>query len=143
MKNLFLICITILMISCQERESGESQQATIDSLEAKIASLKSANDTLSEHLLTKSFLTKDYPEYFDTIPEPEMFILKDLQEKPELIPEDAVLGGSMRFTAVTFINGEILVAEFEDGHIMGKAVYTYKMDRNGALSYSYVGNIEY
>ena len=55
----------------------------------------------------------------------------------------AVLGGTMRFTAVTFINGELLVAEFEDGHIMGKAVYTYRMTKNGNLSYSHVGNIEY
>lgn len=131
------------MISCQDRETGDVNHATIDSLETEIASLKRANDTLSEHLMTKSFLTKDYPEFFDTIAEPEKFILNDLQENPGLIPEDAVLGGTMRFTAVTFINGELLVAEFEDGHIMGKAIYSYKLDRNGSLTYSYVGNIEY
>ena len=143
MKNLLLFCSIILMISCQDREAGDLHQATIDSLESEIASLKRANDTLSDHLMTKSFLTKDYPEYFDTIPEPENFILNDLQENPDLIPEDAVLGGTMRFTNVTFINSELLVAEFEDGHIMGKAVYTYRMDRNGDLIYTYVGNIEY
>jgi len=131
------------MYSCQDREHIDSQLITIDSLESEIASLKRANDTLSEHLMTKGFLTKDYPSYFDTIPEPEKLILNDLQEKPGLIPEDAVLGGTMRFTAVTFINGELLVAEFEDGHIMGKAVYAYRMDKSGDLSYSYVGNIKY
>jgi len=143
MKKLLFICAIILMISCQDRETGDVNHATIDSLETEIASLKRANDTLSEHLMTKSFLTKDYPEFFDTIAEPEKFILNDLQENPGLIPEDAVLGGTMRFTAVTFINGELLVAEFEDGHIMGKAIYSYKLDRNGSLTYSYVGNIEY
>lgn len=143
MKNLLLLFLIISMISCQDREAGDSQQETIDSLQAEISSLKRANDTLSEHLNTKSFLTKDYPGYFDTIPEPEEFILNDLQENPGLIPESAVLGGTMRFTAVKFINGELLVAEFEDGHIMGKAVYTYHMDKNGKLTYSYVGNIKY
>ncbi len=61
----------------------------------------------------------------------------------DLIQEDGVLVGTMRFTSVIFINGELLVAEFEDGHIMGKAVYTYNVDRNGNLTYSHVGNIEY
>lgn len=143
MKNFFLLFAITIMVSCQDRGTNESQQITIDSLESEIASLKRANDTLSDHLMTKSFLTKEYPEYFDTIPEPEKFILNDLQENPNLIPEDAVLGGTMRFTNVTFINGELLVAEFEDGHIMGKAVYTYRMDRNGDLIYTYVGKISY
>ncbi len=143
MKKLFFLCLILISTACQNNGSDESQKTRIDSLESEIASLKRANDTLSDHLLTKSFLTKDYPDYFDSIPEPENYILNDLQENPELIPEDAVLGGSMRFTAVTFINGELLVAEFEDGHIMGKAVYTYKMTKNGDLIYSYVGNIEY
>lgn len=143
MKKLLFLCLILFSTACQTNSGDESQQGRIDSLESEIASLKRANDTLSDHLLTKNFHTKDYPAYFDTIPEPEMYILKDLQENPNLIPEDAVLGGTMRFTAVTFINGELLVAEFEDGHIMGKAVYTYRMAKNGDLTYSYVGNIEY
>ena len=143
MKKLLFLALIILVIGCQNSSSGEKDQEIIDSLELEITALKRANDTLSEHLITKSFVTKDYPEYFDTIPEPEKFILNDLQQNPDLIPEDAVLGGTMRFTTVTFINSELLVAEFEDGHIMGKAVYTYQMDKNGALTYSHVGNIKY
>lgn len=143
MKKLLFLILLFSIASCQDREVDTSQQDKIDSLESEIAALRSANDTLSEHLLTKSFLTKDYPAYFDSIPEPESFVLNNLQESPELIPEDAVLGGTMGFTAVTFINGELLVAEFEDGHNMGKAVYTYRMNKNGDLTYSYIGNIEY
>ncbi len=143
MKKLLIIGFVIIAVSCQDQEAGSSQQVLIDSLETEIASLKRANDTLSDHLMTRKFLTKEYPGYFDTIPQPEKYVLNDLQENPELIPQDAVLGGTMRFTAVTFINGELLVAEFEDGHIMGKAIYSYKMTRNGDLTYTYVGNIEY
>lgn len=143
MKKLLFLCLPLLIASCQNPDAGNSQQATIDSLESEIVSLKLANDTLSEHLMTKSFLTKDYPNYFDSISEPEKYILTDLQENLDLIPKEAVMGGTMRFTAVTFINGELLVAEFEDGHIMGKAVYTYRLNKNGDLTYSYIGNIEY
>jgi len=143
MNKLLFLCLIILLSACQNNGGNESQQARIDSLESEIAALKRANDTLSDHLMTKSFLTKEYSAYFDTIPEPEKFILKDLQENPGLIPENAVLGGTMRFTDVKFINGELLVAEFEDGHIMGKAIYTYRLTKTGDLTYSYVGNIEY
>lgn len=143
MIKVFLLCLVLLTASCQNNGADDSQQLRIDSLESEIASLKRANDTLSDHLMTKSFLTKDYPEYFDTIPEPEKFILNDLQEKPELIPVEGVLGGTMRFTTVTFINGELLVAGFEDGHNMGKAVYTYRITKKGDLTYTFIGNIEY
>lgn len=143
MNKLYFLFFLIFIVSCQDKEPNKSQVSRIDSLETEIASLKRANDTLSDHLMKRSYVTKEYPDYFDTIPEPEKFIINDLQQNPELIPEDGVLGGTMRFTNVNFINDELLVAEFEDGHIMGKAIYTYKIDRNGALSYSFVGNIEY
>lgn len=82
--------------------------------------LQQANDTLSDHLMKKSFVARNYPDYFDTIAEPEMFLLKRLEEHPELIPKEAVLGGTMRFISIYFINDELIVAEFEDGHVMGK-----------------------
>lgn len=143
MKKITAFGLFIFLASCQEPGNSDSRDAKIDSLQTEIEALKRANDTLSDHLMTRTYLTKNYPEYFDSIPEPEKFILNDLQQKPDLMPKEAVLGGTMRFTKVTFINGELLVAEFEDGHVMGKAVYTYGMARSGDLVYSYVGNIEY
>jgi hypothetical protein len=48
----------------------------------------------------------------------------------------------MRFTAVTFIDIELFVAEFEDRHVLGKAVYRYTMDREGELTFRYTGDIK-
>lgn len=141
MKNLICFFLFLSVVGCKDASEDESSSLKIDSLENEIRELKIANDTLSEHLLKKSYLARDYPSYFDTIPEPEVYILNDLQQQPDLIPKDAVMGGTMRFTRVMFINEELLVAEYEDGHVMGKAVYTYEMDKNGDLIYDLVGSI--
>lgn len=142
MKNLIIIFL-ILFISCgKSSEENQEQKAIIDSLKTEIEELKEANDTLSEHLMTRVYATRNYPQYFDTIPQPESHILEQLQQNPGLIPKEAVLGGTMRFIKVDFINNELLVAEYEDGHVMGRAVYTYGMDRNGNLQFQLVGTVK-
>lgn len=142
MKNILLI-LFVLFISCgKSSEENQEQEATIDSLKNEIEELKEANDTLSEHLMTRAYATRNYPAYFDTIPEPETHILEQLQQNTDLIPKEAVLGGTMRFIKVDFINNELLVAQYEDGHVMGKAVYTYSMDRRGNLQFQLVGTVE-
>jgi len=142
MKNLLYFSLTLLFFSCGNSAEENPLTLKVDSLEREIKELKQANDTLSEHLLEKNYLARDYPSYFDTIPNPEEFLLNDLGNNPSLIPKDGVLGGTMRFTDVTFINDELFLAEFEDGHIMGKAVYSYTMDRSGNLSYNLVGSLK-
>lgn len=128
------------MVSCGRSSQDNSLNRKVDSLENEIQELKRANDTLSAHLMKKAYATRNYPLYFDTIVEPEKFILKELQEEP--VPKTAVLGGTMRFISVSFINDALLVAEFEDGHIMGKAIYSYAMDREGKLQFRHLENIE-
>lgn len=142
MKNTFYLFFIFFIFSCNRNAENEAAAAKIDSLENEIKELKIANDTLSEQALQKAFVTKNYPPYFDSIPNPEEFLLNHLQKKPELIPKKAVLGGTMRFTDVSFINDELFVAEYEDGHIMGKAVYSYSMNKRGELQFSMVGTIQ-
>ncbi|HSI71443.1 MAG TPA: hypothetical protein VK941_14495 [Gillisia sp.] len=139
-KAIFILLI--LLASCGRNSNEETAFSQIDSLENEIRELKIANDTLSEQALRKSFVTKNYPAYFDTIANPEEFLLNHLQKKPELIPKKAVLGGTMRFTGITFINEELFVAEYEDGHIMGKTVYKYSRDKKGNLRFYKVGTVE-
>lgn len=140
--KLFLFFVLLFIAGCAGSSEDENQLASkVDSLETEIEALKKANDTLSEHLMQKSYIARDYPDYFDTIPEPETFILENLQQDPDLIPKDAVLGGTMRFTAVTFVNDDLLLAEYEDGHVMGKAVYSYTINASGEPEFALVGTL--
>ena len=143
MKKFVFIILIGLMFSCGKSAEEISLSQKVDSLQSEISELKIANDTLSDHVMRKSFVTKNFPAYFDSIAEPEEFILQRIQEKPELITKKAVLGGTMRFTQISFIEEDLLVAEFEDGHIMGKTLIRFRVNRDGELNFTQVCNIDY
>lgn len=139
MKKTAFLGIIFLFIACSKSASTDKElQQIIDSLEVEIAELKEANDTLSDQLIKKVYVTQSYPSYFDTIAQPENFVLKKLQQQPALIPKEAVLGGNMRFTSVNFINDNYIITEFEDGHVMGKALYSYLMTKKGELEFKLI-----
>ena len=142
MKNIFLFGLWIVLISCGRSVEEQVLSEKVDSLRNEIQALKQANDTLSDHLVKKAFLARNYPEYFDSISKPEKFVLDRLQEYPELIPKEAVLGGTMRFTSVYFINDELIVAEYEDGHVMGKSIFLYQPDRRGNLKFEMIARLQ-
>lgn len=135
MKNILVFCLLIMLGSCGKSTEEQQRVAQIDSLKTEIRELHRALDSLSDQLMKKNYVTKDFSPYFDSIPEPEKFILEKLKVKPELIPKKAVLGGTMHFTKVSFINDHLILAEYEDGHIMGRAIYQYKMDKIGNLNF--------
>ena len=142
MKKILLFSLLIILGSCGKSTEEKQRTIEIDSLKTEIRELRFALDTLSDQLMKKNYLTKDFPSYFDSIPEPEKFLLEKLREKPELIPKKAVLGGTMHFKSVSFINDHLILAEYEDGHIMGRAIFQYKMDKNGNLYFELLSELK-
>jgi len=141
MKNLIVFSLLIMLGSCGKSTEEKHRTIEIDSLKTEIRELQSALDTLSDQLMKKNYFTKDFSSYFDSIPEPEKFLLEKLREKQELIPKKPVLGGTMHFTSVSFINDQLIIAEYEDGHIMGRSIYQYKMDKNGNLIFELLSEL--
>ncbi|MCM4159793.1 hypothetical protein FHG64_15710 [Antarcticibacterium flavum] len=142
MRKLYIICCVAAFLACGRSPEEDKYVSIIDSLKVENKDLQQANDTLSEHLLKKAYIARNYPKYFDTIPEPEEFILKEISQEPGLIPKEAVLGGTMRFTEVSFINDKLITASYEEGHVMGEAVYSYSMNKRGQLQFSLVGIVK-
>ena len=142
MKKLKYLLLLNLILACGKPSEYTSDEKKVDSLETEIVRLKMENDSLAEMLQNKSFKTKEYPKYFDSIEQPEVFILEKLREKQHLIPKKPVLGGTMHFTSISFINDHLILAEYEDGHIMGRAIYQYKMDKNGNLIFKLLSELK-
>ncbi|GAU78502.1 hypothetical protein [Fusibacter sp. 3D3] len=63
---------------------------------------------------------------------------EDLMNKPELIPYEGVLGGTMAFTQVYLISDQWAFAKFEDGHIMGSGLYQYKVGSDHSITWELV-----
>jgi hypothetical protein len=142
MKKILVFSLLIMLGSCGKSAEEKQRELEIDSLKTEILELERALDTLSDQLMKKNYVTKDFSSYFDSIPEPEKFLLKKLRDKSDLIPKKAVLGGTMHFTSVSFINDHLILAEYEDGHIMGRAIYQYKMDKNGNLKFELLSELK-
>ena len=137
MKTLVLIVITSLCLaSCTDRNQTEILRAEVESLQAK-------NDSLAKILADKQ-PKSNY--WFDEqhegqklielgIKNPVAFIENNLREKTELIPLKAILGGTMHFGNIQLLGREWLIAEFDDGHIQGRAIYRYMLNEEGLLDF--------
>jgi hypothetical protein len=65
-------------------------------------------------------------------------IIKDLLSKPELIPFEGRLGGSMGFYQednVYILSDSYVFARFTDGHVQGSMVLEYEMRPGNAISW--------
>lgn len=131
---LFLFFLFVL--GCKE---GNQRNDLLTEIEI----LKTKNDSLSQLIFYEN---PELNYWFDSnyegrkfnkagISDPAEFIEEQLREKPELIPVSAVLGGTMRFVKIQILSSEWLIASFEDGHIQGRALYKYKLNKEGKLEF--------
>ncbi len=74
----------------------------------------------------------------DDIPPPEV-VARDLLSRPELIPYEGTLGGTMGFYSeenIEVLNEHWVFARFEDGHVQGSMVLEYSVGNNGELRWT-------
>ncbi|MGO1585839.1 hypothetical protein [Mesonia sp.] len=143
MNKLTLIILTlILTISCTDTKRTDESDKN-KTLVLQVDRLKIKNDSLSD-VLKKPTTVKNY--WYDSdydgrglmdhgITNPKEFIKNSLRENTNLIPLEAVLGGSMRFGKIQLLGSTWLIAEYDDGHVLGKAIYSYKLHKNGELEF--------
>lgn len=72
-------------------------------------------------------------------------IKSDLMSKPELIPYEGVLGGTMGFYSedeILILPGGWVYAIFEDGHINGAVILTYTVDE-GVITWTPINHSQF
>lgn len=60
-------------------------------------------------------------------------LIDDLKKNPSVIPEEAVLGGTMGFTQVALINEHWVYGSYEDGHIAGAAIFQWEVKDSAVI----------
>lgn len=143
---LLLILTSLVFSSCKdnEREMAETERE-LDSLSRELAEYKKTSDSL-QALIEKGDMASDYKVYygkkFDSIEDPEEFIIETLKKKPELIPLKPKVGGKMAFRKVKVLTEEWVLGIYDDGHIEGKSIYSYHMQPDGKLKFTHITSRE-
>ena len=152
MKHTFtLFLIVVLTLGCkQSNNQMETLNAENKNLESTIDSLKAVTDSLTvtiDSLIVVPNTDNNENNYWyitnydgedaikKGIENPEEFIETSLRNRPELIPMDGVLGGTMRFGNIQLLSNQWLIADFNDGHIEGKGLYKYTLKNNGTIHF--------
>lgn len=142
--SLQILILSIALINCSGTEQEKTQPAaTVDSLQTELQKIKTERDSLREILASDSAVSDTwfYPDsdgrsfIEQGIDKPEQYIADALRERPELIPLDPVLGGTMRFIHIKVLGSQWVVAAYEDGHITGKTLYKYELQDDGELTF--------
>lgn len=147
MKKIVLLSIALISISCSDKEKkSENSSAQFDSLNTRIEKLKNENSFLRKDLMDKTAeINYWYANDFEGrklidqgIINPAEYIADQLKNQPEIIPMKAVLGGKMHFLNVQILGREWIIADYEDGHVLGKAIFKYKVGKDGKVSFELI-----
>lgn len=141
MKNIYFLIIITVFTSCLHGSDAENTEAPID-IEVKrtgMDSVKKENDSLKAVLKKiRSRAGMHFPKALDSMEKPEEYVLERMNEHPELLPEKGIHGGTMRFVDIDLLNDRFIWAEFEDGHINGEALYSYKFTKEGKPEFQFL-----
>lgn len=137
----YLSFLGLFFIACKDSaqpQAVEQLEIERDSLAQQLEVTRKTLDSLEQNPVLEEQET-NYPIYFgsefENIEDPEAFIINSLREQTDLIPLDAVLGGTMAFRSIVVLNEKWVMALYDDGHIQGQAIYEYNLQPDGSLEF--------
>jgi hypothetical protein len=143
-----LLIVGFIAIGCKKDVKqtknlpDKTEQLTLknDSLEKEIVLLKSLNDSLIKisQVAENYWFDKDFNGSHLTrmgITNPEEFVENALRKRADLIPFEAVLGGTMSYGKIQLLGNKWIIADYNDGHIQGRSIYEYRIDDKKAMSF--------
>lgn len=138
MRISIILCLLLLVSACKESPKNttlEEDSSEITTLKYKLLAVEKERDSLL--LLVEDASTNSNKWFGDMesksfkdmgVDNPESYIRGTLQNNPSAIPLDGVLGGTMFFTDIEILGTKWIIASYEDGHIMGRSIFTYKIN---------------
>jgi hypothetical protein len=148
MKKVIIILFFFSIMSCEKQNHEDN--LVVEKLKLENNFLKQNNDSLSNELKIIK-MTRNY--WFDVefegvklvnkgIKDPEKYIENSLRERPELIPLKPVLGGKMVFDNIQVLGEEWIIADYSDGHVQGRAIFSYKVNNDAKVKFVIVKSSE-
>jgi hypothetical protein len=142
MKIKTFVFLFISQLSCSDSESTietKFDKELTKELKSDTAQIDAPNQNMTIKEKQENYwFDQDFEgiEFIDAgISQPEIFIENSLRNHPELIPLDAVLGGTMMFGNIDLLSKNWIIAEFDDGHVYGRAIYKYRLEQDTIVKF--------
>lgn len=146
-----IIAVLVVMIagcSTNEKELRETR-AKLDSLHTVVSQQESEINALKEVANKEVEGNRWYNPQTDgrvflkqNITDPASFIKESLRGRTDLIPLEPVLGGQMHFGDMQLLGSQWIIAEYEDGHVMGQSLYEYTLGPEGEVQFSILVSVQ-
>jgi cell division protein FtsL len=138
-----LLSVLLLVRNAAYRADLLAIQAEKEGLTAQVADLKARCEQYEKQAQDlPGLLSWEIEELKKKgLKDPVADLVADLQDQPELIPHEGVLGGTMAFgfpEKIHVLTEHYVLAYFEDGHIGGWMVLEYSVARGGRISWRVV-----
>lgn len=72
------------------------------------------------------------------IPDPEKNLIQSLDSNLKLIPYPGVLGGKMHFGKISLLGNRWAIADFDDGHIIGRMLLKYTIQKDSLIRWKVI-----
>lgn len=134
-------------VECHHLEvERETLARTTQSLQMQLKVLENARPLISPHALADDSLSTIYPSDIATLrrrhlQDPVADLIADVRRHSEIIPATGTLGGRMGFydaKRIRVLSDEWVYAPFDDGHIGGEALLSYKVSPQGTIKWTVV-----
>ena len=134
--KVYIFCLLLFLAGCNDKgRSGAGSSK--DSVSILKDSIKKTLNIITTLERTRDSLVFENNYWFDDIiaedlkqkgiAKPDTFVVNDLLNRQELVPEKGILGGTMRFTNVKLLGDRWAIAEMDDGHILGYVILKYQV----------------
>ncbi len=143
--NIILVILLSTLFACTDGKEGNQN------LLLKVDSLQIQNDSLKKILMEKDIEPEvlESPQWYypetdsralleNGIENPEEHIKDALRKRLDLIPMEAVLGGTMHYSNIQLLGDQWVIADFEDGHVYGKAILDYTVDNKNEVKFKLI-----
>lgn len=153
--TLLLIILSTLGVACNDAPDGDITSPLTDgdklkdSLSTIIKDLRGSLDSLQGQ--TKEDETDDWfiadlhaKELIRKgIEDPASYLRSELEKRPDLIPIKSVLGGKMAFRNIEILGSKWIIAEYDDGHIMGRSIYKYEWTEKDGVRFRVLDSVSW
>lgn len=144
-KHTLVLLIIGLLLSCkgpkQKDDLNEAPKLETDSMNV----LSNKPDTLTQVTVA----TKNESNYWFSnadkadlkhrgIADPEKNLIESLDSNAKLIPYPGVLGGKMHFGKISLLGNRWAVADFDDGHIIGRMLLKYTIQKDSSIRWKVI-----